>query len=650
MNIKILDSWLKEYIKTDATPQQIAEKMSLTSVSIERVEKFNNDYIYDIEVTTNRPDLMSVVGLAREASAVLPRFGIPAEFKEPNIKKPRVAHAENNIKIKNDPKLVNRVAGVVMEVTVKDSPSVIKERLEASGIRSLNNLIDITNYVMRTIGHPTHVFDFDRLQSESLTIRESKKGEKITTLDEKTYELPGGDIIAVDDSGRIVDLLGIMGLENSIVTNETKRILFFIDNNNPEKMRKTSMSLAIRSEAVQLNEKGIDPYLVENALYYGISLYQEYADGKITSEVVDDFPTQYEKKILVISEKLINRVIGMDISLNQSAAILQSLGFGVKVIKDVLEINVPSFRYNDIQNEEDIIEEIARIYGYHTIPTALPPLAPRSIAQYTNTFYWEQRVREALKYWGFTEVYTYSLVSENLFEGELEDAVTVQNPLTEDMVYLRKTLVPSLLQVLHENKTREEIKIFEIANIYKKRIGNLPEEILHLAGIVKKPNVSFFEIKGLFEQLAKDLGINSLQFIPIENGSSGAELFIGQEKIGEIEMLDKHVIDFEVNFSIFTHHASNKKNYSPIPKYPPIIEDMSFILPNTVSLGEVIKLIKEQSTLIKQVELLDKYKDTRTFRITYQHPEKNLTTDDVAPVREKIERTLKEKLHVSLKN
>ncbi len=662
MNIKILDSWLREYVKTDATPQKIAEVMSLTSVSIEKIEKWENDYAYDIEVTTNRPDLMSVTGLAREAAAVLPHFGIPATFEQLHLQRhpdkaaiqDRISSSlqhDNKVKfeIENNPELVNRVSGVVMEVQVKDTPKDIKKRLEASGIRSLNNLIDITNYVMRVIGHPTHVFDYDRLQSQKLRIRESKKGEKIITLDGKTYELPGGDIIAVDEKGRIVDLLGIMGLENSVVTDETKRILFFIDNNDPERMRKTSMTLGIRSEAVQLNEKAIDPHLIEDALYYGISLYEQFADGKIISNIFDHFPNQYKKKVLIVSENLINTVIGIEIPLNQAATIVTSLGFDVKIGKDILDITVPSFRYNDINNEEDIIEEIARIYGYHKIPSALPPLSPSNLAHYTNEFYWEQRIKDAFKYWGFSEVYTYSMVGENLFEGELSEAVTIQNPLTEDMVYMRKTLIPNLLQVIHENKTREEIKIFEIANIYRKQINSLPHEKLHLAGIMKKPNVSFFEVKGLFEQLAEDLGINGLKFKAIDNGSTGAEIYIHSERIGDIEILDAQVIDFEIDFGLLIEHATAKKTYEPLAKYPPIIEDMAFLLPDTVSIGEIIETIKAQNQLIKTVTLLDKYKDTRTFRITYQNPEKNLTSEDVTPVREKIEKVLKEKLQIQLK-
>src|SRR6185437_13644231 len=216
MNIKILDSWLREYLKTPATPKKIAEKLSLTSVSIERIEKFKDDFVYDIEVTTNRPDLMSVVSLAQEAATVLPQSGIEATFVKPKLQLPNV-HPKNNLELnlKFDEKLVNRICAVIMEIKIKESPQYVKTRLEASGIRSLNNVIDITNYVMREIGHPTHVFDYDRLSNHTLNIRESKKGEKLVTLDGKEYTLSGGDIVADNGKDEIIDLISIMGTANS---------------------------------------------------------------------------------------------------------------------------------------------------------------------------------------------------------------------------------------------------------------------------------------------------------------------------------------------------------------------------------------------------------------------------------------------------
>ncbi len=314
MNIKILDSWLREFIKTKASAKQISDYLSLTSISVERLEKYKNDFVYDIEVTTNRPDLMSVIGIASEASAVLPQFDIAATYVTPHVKKFKQEDNLTNY-IKNDSSLVNRICAAILEVKMGESPPHVKERLETSGIRSLNNIVDVTNYVMREIGHPVHAFDYDRLTTKKLIVRESKKGEKITTLDGKVYILPGGDIVADNGEGEIIDLLGIMGTQNSVVTNDTKRILLFTDNNQPYHIRKTSMFLGIRSEAAVLNEKGIDPRKALDALLAGIELYYKIADAKLVSKIIDIYPNIHKEKRLAIDEEKINKIIGVSIPL-----------------------------------------------------------------------------------------------------------------------------------------------------------------------------------------------------------------------------------------------------------------------------------------------------------------------------------------------
>ncbi len=647
MNIKILDSWLREYVVTKATPKQIAEKLSLTSVSVERLEKYGSDFVYDIEVTTNRPELMSVIGLARETAAVLIENDIHAVFTPRTIKSPKTSN-EVSIEIKNDPHLVNRVMAVVMEVAVRPSPKAIKERLESTDIRSLNNLIDVTNYVMRAVGHPTHVFDYNRLDTKTLTIRESKKGEEITTLDQKTFKLQGGDIVAENDKGQIVDLLGVMGLENSVVTDQTKRILFFIDNVDPNRIRKTSMRLGIRSEAAVLNEKTVDPELAYDALLYGIELFEKIADGKVISKIVDIYPNKIKPKTVTVTQQQIQNLIGISIPLKKSQDILVNLGFSVEKKDEKLLVTPPSFRAGDIAIPEDVIEEIARVYGYHNIPNIIPPLTTAVIKNETSKFFWEDRIKDALKYWGFTEVYTYSMVSESLYEGPLESAVTIQNPLSEDTAYMRRTLVPSLLQVVTKNKSYDNIKIFELANIYAQRTNNLPDERLKLAGVLKKPKVSFYEVKGVIEQLLSDLGIKNLTFKNLERGGDGASVFVDKDYLGDIEVLDNNTVDFELEFSVILKHATLKKVYNPSSKYPPVVEDLAIIAPANILTGGLIESIKKQSSLITDVSLLDKYKGNRTFHIIYQSYTKNLTNEEVGDIRKKILKELKEKFDATI--
>ena len=648
MQIKIVDSWLREFLDTRASVSEIAKQLSLTSVSVERTEKIGDDHVYDIEITTNRPDLMSVSGIAKEASAVLPEQGIAARFIPPKLPNLQTADISFPIEIINDPKLVNRIMAVVMEVEIGSSPREIKDRLEKSEIRSLNNLIDVTNYVMREVGHPCHVFDFDLLNTKRINIRESKKDELITTLDGKEYRLYGGDIVADDGKGRIIDLLGVMGTANSVVQNNTKRILFFLDNNNPKKIRQTSMSLGIRTEAAIINEKGIDPELMMPALKRGIELYQQIAKGKVVSKVLDIYPNKSKTHVIKVSLEKVNNVMGVKIEPSRTTEILEKLGFSVKKLSSSIEVEVSTIRSNEVLIDEDVIEEIARVYGYHKLPSAVPTFLNNKNIPYANNFYFENRVKNALKYWGYTEVYTYSLISEDLYDGPIEGALKLKNPLSEDMEYLRNSLVPSLLQVIDNNRSREVVKIFELSNTYHKRPKDLPEETLMLSGAVKKSGISFFEIKGLIEQIFEDLGIKNYKFKQKVDGP-GAQVFIGSENIGYIEILNNNIIDFELNFDKMLEHTNLRKIYKPLAKFPPIVEDVTFVLGEGINTEDVIEEIKLQNFLITEVSLKDQFEDSKTFHIIYQAQDKNLTNKEVSEIREQIIKAVTEKFKALVK-
>lgn len=651
MNIKILDSFLREHLKTKATPKILSEKLSLSSVSVEKTEKYKDDFVYEIEITTNRPDLLSVLGIAREAAAVLPQYGIDAEFIPLKFEKNGSSDASKfPIEIINDPKLVNRICAVLMEVEIKDSPEYIKERLETSNIRSLNNVIDVTNYVTRLIGHPAHVFDFDRLNTTKLVITEAKGGEKITTLDGKSYVLKGKEIVAIDDNERIVDLLGIMGLENSVVSEKTKKILYFIDNNEPHHIRNASMNLAIRTDAASINEKGIDPELSMDALLYGIKLFEKIANGKQVSEVLDIYPKKPKAQTIEVSFEKINKILGVNIKPEKITKYLGGLGFKTTIGKNNIKVTVPSFRANDIEIEEDVIEEIARIYGYHNLPSNFPQTEESEVSNpVINEFYWEKRVKNALKYWGFTEIYTYSFVSESMYEGPIDEAVEINNPLTEDMVYMRNSLIPSLLGVLSENKSAETLMIFESANVYIKKKEGLPNQTLMLSGIVKKKNASFYEVKGIIEQLLLDLGIKNVLFKKSEKAGIGSSVYLDKEYLGEVEVLDTNIVDFEINFELLLKYATAKKEYKPFAKFPPIIEDLSVVTAPNIITKDLTENIRSHSNLIVDVSLKDTYLSTRTFRIIYQDPEKNLTNEDVSKIRNKIISSLEKDFQAKIK-
>lgn len=415
-------------------------------------------------------------------------------------------------------------------------------------------------------------------------------------------------------------------------------------------MRKTSMTLGIRTEAVQLNEKGIDPELAKEALLYGIQLYQEHANGKLLSDVIDIYPHPVKEKTLTITQNKINQVIGIELSAKESAAILERLGFGVQIAGDKITVTVPTIRAEDISIPEDLVEEIARVYGYHNLPSELAQLPYQEKTHLeTDQFYWEARAKQALKYWGFTEVYSYPMVSEEMYEGPIESAVTLQNPLGEEFAHMRRTLVPNLLSVMTENKQYESMKLFEIANVYEKQGRKLPKQTLMLAGLVKNPHVTFFEVKGLIEQLAEDFGISNLTFKAISRPGLETEILLGGKQLGIIEVLDEETINFELNFEQLAAHATLMKTYVPLSKYPPIIEDLAFVIDETTPTGDILTVIEKQSPIIREVTLLDRYENSRTFHIVYQDATKNLTTSEISQIREKIIQAASKQFHAKLK-
>jgi len=519
MNIKITHSWLTEYLETKATPQQIQEYLSLCGPSIERIEKVGDDWIYEIEITSNRIDTVSVVGIAREAGAILSRFNIPARFKPPQIKAP-IDNPVLPFTIKDPKNLCNRLMAVVMNnVSVENSPEYIKNRLLVAGIRSLNNLVDITNYVMLEIGHPTHVFDYDRIKTNNFLIRQAKKGEKITTLDEKTYELFENDIIIDDGTGKIIDFPGIMGTANSVVTNETKRIVFFIESNDSVAIRKSSMTHGIRTMAASINEKYPDINLVKTALFRGIELFEKYAKAKVASKIFDIYPNPVQDKKIEISYEYLTERIGVTIPVNKIKDILLNLGFKIYEKNNKLEITDPSFRFHDVSQPEDIVEEIARIYGYHNIPSQLPPMVYIKQPEDTERlFQYQQVIKTYLKHQGCFEVMNYSACSQDLLEAfdlQTKAYLEITNTISQDIKYLRQSLVPLLVKNIKDNEGyKSNLKLFEIAKTYIPTEKDLPVENFKIACVV---NTSFADLKGILDGLIKELNIDEVIIEPAKN-------------------------------------------------------------------------------------------------------------------------------------
>ncbi len=638
MNILVPDSWLREFLITKATPSQIKECLSLCGPSVERMHKVSGDVIYDIEVTSNRPDSMSVLGIAREAAAIMPRFGIAAKLvNDPyeNNLKFQISNLkfEKKLKIKTDSQLNPRFTSVVIDnVKVGLSPAWLQKRLEATGNRSLNNIIDITNYIMRAYGQPVHAFDYDQVLGHKMILRASKKGERVETLDGKTRILPGNDIVIEDGSGRLIDLCGIMGAENSSVKNSTKTIVLFMQIYNPVNIRKTSMSLAIRTEAASLFEKGLDSELVYPSIMKGIELFKQIAGGSVASRIYDIYPKQFTPYKVSVSKEKLSAYLGVGLADKDIVNILTPLGFSVLTGSRSVTVKVPSFR-RDIEIDVDIIEEVARIYGYHNIKRKLPSTEPPLVVP-DPVLSWEEEIKVRLRDWGFVEIYTYSMISEemmDLFKLNKESAYKISNPLSQEWVYMRPTLLPSMLSTIKQNLNIESnLKLFELSMVYQYRKGNLPIEKPVL--VVAWTGNRYCEAKGLAEALLSLFGI------PSNLLNSYASL-----------KLVENITVLEMDFSKLVKDAKPTKVYNPIPKYPPSYEDLALVVPPKTPIGPMIEALKKVDPLVVDVSLLDSYENVRTFHITYLSPEKNLTTEDIRPIREKLLKVAEEKFNAQLK-
>lgn len=653
MNIQISDNWLREFIETKASVEQIAEYLSLCSQSVEKIIKEKNDYVYDIEITTNRPDCLSVYGIARELAAVLPCFGLKAKLKDIPVTKISTILKGLPLEVEiTKPDLCPRFTALVYDnVVIKPSPKFVQERLNQAGIRALNNVIDISNYLMLELGQPMHTFDYDKIKKNKMILRESKKGEEIVTLDGQKRVLDQGIMVIEDGEGRLVDLCGIMGAKNSETDENTKRVLLFVQTYSPMKIRKATQSLAFRTEAAARFEKGIDPEGVLPAMERATNLFNQWCSATPNSELFDLYPNPEKSKSVMVSKNKIDQVLGFDLDLKKAADILESLGFTTKIKQDQLESVVPHWRNNDIAIPEDLIEEIARIYGYHNLPNLLPPLTTLNY-QPNSDFDWEKKIKHWLTGWGFTETSSYSMVGKNLISDPINN-LKVANPLTDDLVYLRNSLIPSLLQVVAKNKTEKEIKIFEMANIYFPGEKNsLPQEIMSLTFCQTGEN-KYLLLKGILEALLNELGIENWQIKPdkcLTLDKYGLVTINGQTVgiIGEVKTQEKVcVIDLEIKKLL--SFANKIKKYQPLPKYPPILEDFSLVFPSQTPVGPIIEAVKDSNEIVKSVELIDSYQDVHTLRITYQSLKSNLTESEVSKIREKILKKLESDFSINIK-
>lgn len=639
MNIKITHSWLLEYLDTDATPYQIQKYLSLSGPSVEQVQKINGDYVYEIEITSNRIDTASVFGIAQECQAILPMFGKKAKLKNNPLKqfKLRKINCQNrqknhlNIKIK-EKNLCSRFTAVVLDnVEIKPSPGFIKQRLNACGIKTINNVVDISNYLMVDLGQPSHIFDYDAIGKDktklipTMMMRSARKGEKIITLDGKEIILPGGDIVIEDGEGRLIDLCGLMGSLNSSVTNKTKRIVFFVQTYNKQKIRQTLMTTGQKTVAASYFEKGLDEERVEPTLVYGLSLLEKYAGAKVSSKIYDLYPNPYQKKSVVVDYSLFKKIIGIEISKNLVVNILKNLGLEVDKPdkqEEKIKVTIPSYRKDDVKIKEDVVEEVARIYGYYNLPTNLPPLVYlKQPKEFDDLFNIQKRIKLFLKHLGLNEVINYSMISKkDIEEYQLNprDHLRISNPISKEIEYLRISLLPSLVENLKENTGKKEgLKFFEIGKVYKRKKNNLPEEIYRLAIGV---NTSFFDLKGIIEALYQELNI--------------------EEDVSDKIITKDNLFLVEIDLKRLIKISKDIPRYKPINPYAVVKLDLTVKRSKKLTFATIKGLAFKTSKLLQKIDLVDFFQNKLTLRFYFASHQRNITEEEAKKELENIKARL----------
>lgn len=632
------------------------------------------DTVFDVEVTTNRVDAFSMVGLAREAAAIM-----DAKFlwKESVLPSPSRSASRPPLTVKNRAeKLCTRYLAVPMEgVQVGPSPWWMKKRLLQAGLRPINNVVDITNYVMLEYGQPMHAFDYDKLAGATIVVRKAEEGETILALDGRSYAFDPGQLV-IADAERPVAVAGVMGGEPTGVTEATRTVVFEAATFDPVHVRRTARALNLHSDSSLRFEKGLPEELAAAALARAVELCEKVACGRVAGEAIDLWPSPAKKVKFTFRPEKAEELIGVCIPRTLMVRILKSLGFHVAKPGDGkvprYEVTVPYWRARDVESERDFAEEIARIYGYHNVPTllpdgAIPPFLPDPLLAA------ESRAKRFLAAAGLTEMMTYSMVSRGLLAaaGERpEDAVRVANELTSDFEFLRLSLRPGLLAAVRDNQGLFPAGAsFETGRVFAKREDNLPDESPRLAvavwGSAADESV-FLRAKGFLEAYAKAEGLPELEIERVigdpfwHPGRSARVLVAGRALgvVGEVSPavrkafgLDARVTLVELDLEAVVASVGQRRKYEPVPAFPPALRDLAVIVPGKVEYADLEAAALVASPLLKGVELFDTYrgpgveegKKSVAVHLRFADPSRTLTAEEADAAVESVLAAMKDR-------
>jgi len=654
--MKLPLSWLKDYVEVKESPQKLADSLLLTGTKVDSIETIDEDSVFEFEVTPNRADCLSAIGIAREIAAIYKRqLIIPAAFSE--TPKPQSQGKEVVFQVADRKLCPAYSIGVIDSVKVGPSPDWLAHRLEKSGIRSINNIVDITNYVMLETGQPMHAFDFTKITGR-MNLRAAGAGEKIITLDGIERSMPQGAVV-IEDAEKLIDLAGLMGGESSEIDQNTTTVVLHVPIYDPLAIRRTSQVLGLRTEASNRFEKQLDPsghrYGFERAAF----LLSTIAQGSLASEIKSVGYGRLEREIKLPASS-IGETLGIQLSEGQIKEILASLEFATSLQGRQLKVIVPSFR-TDVRKPIDIIEEIGRIYGYNKFPRTLPAGEIPSKDLPSEDF--EREIRGFFGLLGLQEIYSSSLTSGEIIESAgyaSEDCLRVANRLVVDYEFLRPTLMVGLLAAAKTNQENfNQFSLFELGKVFEKKeaADKLPSQPNKIAALFFNSN--FAKSRGALEAVFRKLNIAGAKFTLSEESTlftqPAANIYLGDVFLGKIGKIKPETsAKFDINLPAFgfeldcetlrSHSAPTY--YQPIPKFPTVKENISLFLPEEVAFADVAGAVEKAAG--KNYYSLQLLEDTQIERrrsiligVEYYDPSHTLNKEKTGFIRGKILKELR---------
>ncbi|MGE0042516.1 MAG: phenylalanine--tRNA ligase subunit beta [Vicinamibacterales bacterium] len=674
--MKVLLSWIRDFVDVPGTPEEIGRRMSMRGLALEGIEPAPEgavppgreaggpDAILDFDVTANRPDCLSMLGVAREIATV---YGLPLRVPGPAadglLRTAALTPADrDHLSVAMEaPDICPRYAGAAAEVAVAPSPRWVRARLEACGVRPISNVVDVTNYVLLEIGQPMHAFDLARLAGPAIVARRARAGEPITTLDGKARALTAG-MLVIADADRPQAIGGVMGGAESEVSSASRRIVLEAAYFKPQSVRATAKALGLRTEASYRFERGADPTAPVRAMARAAALLEIVGAGRAVGTVVDACPSPIAPAVVTLEHGQASRLLGMPVPDEDAVRILTALGFGVEEAKGRWRVTVPGWRV-DVSRPVDLIEEIGRHHGYEHLPATFPGVAaapPPSDPRIPR----DQRARRALLAMGFSEAITFGFVDDQAAAPFLDGQAPVRlaNPLSEKFTTMRPSLVPGLVDAVSHNRRhgRRDVRLFEIGTRFSPS-GETRAAAAAWTGLATpdhwsggRRDVDFFDMKGAVEQVAAMLDVpvaiapaDAAYLVP---GRSAAVL-AGGAVVGRLGQLAPEVADArdlpggdavyvaEIDLDALEAARADAPRFArPLPRHPSVVRDVSILVDDTLSADTVRGTIRTAGpeTLVL-VQEFDRYqgkgipdgKCSLSVRLTFQAPDRTLTDDEV---------------------